>query len=207
MVDRPPSPPPSPRPPRAARWLNRATTLILSGGVVGALIAAAPSLLRASGLSPAPIAFGPVAHDASGNPSGNPAVATGALHPPPRPSNYAVEENPRFVPDDQAPRVTELERMYPDGMWPGRNGRPPMDPLPDDARGPSTPSTKPRGGHTRALVLVRERADLSAKVIGRVEASERIMVVREDGQWMLVVHQDTDGATMGWVPRAQITLP
>jgi hypothetical protein len=44
-------------------------------------------------------------------------------------------------------------------------------------------------------------------VTGKVPASERVMVIREEGTWVLVVHQGADGVTMGWTQQSLVSIP
>ena len=71
---------------------------------------------------------------------------------------------------------------------------------------PETPETTPSRAADKIAASAIGRAP-GGRPPGRHMLLELGFVVREDGQWMLVVHQDVDGATMGWVPRAQVTIP
>jgi hypothetical protein len=163
------------------------------GATVGA--AGAPVLRR----------FGLVAEVPHGGPSGSPASASSsaaARHPPAAHApgtSYGSDENPRFAPDDDEPRVTDLERLYPDGMWPGRRGAPPKD----DA----APRSNARAGHIRAPAMVRETSEVTGRVTGRLAAGERVMVVAERAGWLLVVHQAPSAVTMGWTEASGVTIP
>ncbi len=104
-----------------------------------------------------------------------------------------------FAPDDDEPRLTELERMYPDGMWPGQHRAEP--------RSLAGPATNARIGHALAPLGVRERPDAAASMAGSVPAGGKLIVIREAGAWALVAAQGPDGGMHGWVPRAAITVP
>jgi hypothetical protein len=168
--------------------LDLLTAVLLCLGAGAALAAATPPLLRALGVGLAP---GAQALDVEASPA--------TPHDAPASTIRASDSNPRFAPDDVEPRVTELERLYPDGMWPGRREEKPDDPI--DRR------TKAKSGHARAVLTVRDRADASARVAGSVPAGERLMVIREDGAWALVVHQGPDGITMGWATKSLVSVP
>jgi hypothetical protein len=81
-------------------------------------------------------------------------------------------------------------------MWPGQ--RP---------REPAAPSTKAKTGHAAAPFSVRGKPDEASPVTGLVPRGEPLMVIREHGEWALVVHRTADGTTIGWAPRALIAVP
>jgi hypothetical protein len=187
MSDRTPAALP-PHPPRPARWLDRLSVALVCVGVLGAAAAAAPSILRATGVDVPAVAT-----------VSAPSAAPSATAAAPRPTNYAVDENPRFVPEGDEPRITELERLYPDGMWPGQGSR--------ERRELAAPSTKARKGHAGAPLTVREKPDAASPLTGHVPAGETLLVIRELGDWTLVVHQGADGTTIGWAPRGLVAVP
>jgi hypothetical protein len=179
---------PPPTTARRARWLDRVTALLLCIGAGGALAGAEPSIARA-------LAEEPPADDAPSRPrthSPSPSIA-------PLSRTSASDENPHFAPDDDDPHVTELERMYPDGMWPGQH----RDPSPVL----TPPSSTLRPGRASAALTLRESASPTASVIGHVPAGTGLTVRAELGEWVLVVLRQPDGATLfGWTTRAGVTI-
>ena len=197
-----PAPPPAdPPPPGAAtaagraRWIGGLTALLLCVGVGGALVGAAPSIARALADDPAP-------DDPPTRPRPPHVVHLDGPAPPgaPRSVTSASDDNPRFAPDDEEPHLTELERMYPDGMWPGQHRPPP--------RGTAGPATNARPGHARTALTLRESSEPTAKVTGQVQAGAALSVVGEAGEWALVVLRAPDGAGLfGWTQRAAVSIP
>jgi hypothetical protein len=182
----PATPPPATA--RRARWMDRITALLLCIGTGGALAGAEPSIARA-------LAEEPPDDDAPTTPHVR--LPTPPIASPSRLS--ASDENPRFAPDDDAPHLTELERMYPDGMWPGQH----RDPSP----ALTTPTSTLRHGRASTALTLRESAEPTASVIGLVPAGTALTLRGEMGEWALVVLRGPDGATLfGWTARAGITI-
>ena len=198
----PASPPPAPA--RRARWMDGLTVLLLCLGAGGAMVGAEPSIARA--LAPDP----PAEVEAPSRSRPHPQAA----HPLPGSTTSATDEDPRFAPDDDEPHLTELERMYPDGMWPGQHRSsprgtpsPPMGALPPSPQ-PEAPATNARKGHARTALTLRESTEPSARVTGQAPAGSALSVLGESGEWALVVLRGPDGASLfGWTRRAAITVP
>jgi hypothetical protein len=129
---------------------------------------------------------------------------------PERPGTaYGVDEHPRFAPDDGEPHETDLERLYPDGMWPGRpprDGRSAPGPRPAPGEDPAAPRTNARPGRARTSVVVRETGEITGRVKGRVQPGERVMVVAEHAGWVLIIHEGEGAVTMGWTEASGIAL-
>jgi hypothetical protein len=187
----PPLPAPAGKPPNPARWLDRVSVALVIAGVAGAIGAASPSLLRALGViePPAPVIMAPVRPPTAHLPP-----------PPPAPqgTTYAFDDHPRFAPDDDPPHITDLERLYPDGMWPGQ--RPDRHDLPP-------PATQPKDGFAQSPLTVRDKADVAANVTGRVPAGAPVRILLEKGAWALIAYRTDDGAVVGWTARSGILLP
>ena len=101
-----------PAPPlRPARWLDRASMLLVGASLAVATAAATPSLLRAGGLvlRPPPEVAAPPPH------------AVRPQVPPPRGPISASDDHPQFFPNDDPPRLTDLERELLRGAEPGRD--------------------------------------------------------------------------------------
>ena len=170
-----------------ARWLDRLNVALVIAGVAGAMGAASPFVLRAAGVLEPPVVTAPPRL-----PSARPGIA------PPRGTARAFDDHPHFLPDDDPPRITELERQYPDGMWPGQHqGR----------RDLPEPATSSRQGIARGPLTVREQADILAKITGRVPAGAPIRLLHEKGEWALIASRTDAGTVVGWTARSAILLP
>jgi hypothetical protein len=192
--------PPSPRP---ARWLDRLTSFLLAIGAGVALLAAAPSLLRASGMDLRGLEA-PIADPA-------PPTAPGAEGPvEPKGSISFSDRPPRFAPPDDPPHLTELEKMYPDGMWPGQGTHaetPAGGARRKDPKDPAGPTTNARLGHARARLPLREKPEAASPATGELKAGDSVIVVREAGDWSLVVSNGGSEVHMGWAKRADVAVP
>jgi hypothetical protein len=175
---------------RPARWLDRLSLAFVVLGVAGVAGAAAPSLLRAAGRERTSVDPG-----SSVEPP-HPSVAPTS----PRSPNYAFDDHPRFAPDDDDPHVTELERLYPDGMWPGHRD-PPRD---DDRSGSSDAPSRPRTARARSALIVHEHANAAAPTTGLVPPGAKIMVLGEVEGWALVLYRRPEGVIVGWARRSGI---
>lgn len=180
------------------RLMDALTVLLLSLAVAGSLAAAGPALLRVAGVGSPPNLVG--------------SIGAGRLAPaehPPVPRTFFAPPDE----DEDEPRVTELERMYPDGMWPGRNGRDPKpsargrDPSGGDAHGkiPALGKTTRLGLTQKPLTLFDSPGE-NGDVLGAVKAGELVMIVREVGDWALVVYEGADDVLMGWLKKSGIAI-
>jgi hypothetical protein len=204
MSDPAPKPPPSPATSpatapagptrRRSPWLDRLTALVLLAATGAAVLAAAPALLQVAGLGPGP---GLTAH------GGRAATPRAGAEPSSRehPFTFAVPD------DDDDPHLTELERLYPDGMWPGQR---PDRHAPAAEPGTTIEESRP-GPDRRRVGLVRHpitlRSDPGARgvVLGQVQAGEQVMIVKEVGEWVLVVHTGKT-VEMGWAKKSEIAV-
>jgi hypothetical protein len=160
MSDPEPTQPAPPEPP--ARWLDRATGLLLCVAVGIALGPATPALLRAVG-APLP---------GLGERSEGPPIAL-----PHQPPELLADPDALFDPDhDLDPE--EAQAQLPDG----RIGL---------ARGPLTLHDKPAP---------------TARPLGDVKAGELVMIMRESGDWVYVVHGGEDRMVSGWAKKSEIAV-
>ncbi len=169
---------------RPARWLDRLSVLLLiaAAGVVTA--AAAPEMLRVAGFAPVVVEKVRAAPPA-------------APHTPRR-TGLPFDDDRAGGADDDSPHLTELERLFPDDLRPNHR---------TDPRDAPAPGSKPRVGRALSGLTLREHGDTSAAVTGKVPAGVRLMVVREAGEWVMVVWQSPDGILAGWTPRGGISAP
>jgi hypothetical protein len=172
------------RPTSPARWLDRLSAVLLSAGLGGVIAAAAPSLLRAADSQP-PAVEAP-APELEREPEAEPS-------PPPA---APPATNRGFMFDFGEPRITDFERLHPDRSREGRNGQ-----------GAETSSSKARVGHARVPLTVRERADSAARKVAQVEAGARVIVIRESGEWVQVMHEGQDDVHLGWTKRRDVAIP
>lgn len=191
----------------AARWLNRLSGVLLVIAVGSTLGALAPGLRLAAG-------------------SGSAALEEGAQPRPmfALPGSADPSPLPKFADDDDEdePHLTELERMYPDGMWPGqkhRGSRRGADSAGDSpaARHGGAPSANEdtdRGGPTgarKAFALapleLRLKPEDGAPTTGAViRAGEIVMILKEAGAFSLVLYNGTGDVQMGWVKRDEVAV-
>jgi hypothetical protein len=197
-------PPAAALPRRPVRWLDRLSALLLCLAAGAAMAAATPPLLRAAGAGEVMPALTMGLRQAEPGSAPYPApprpeIAHGRAPPVPPSRTRASDDHVIFAPDDDDPRLTELEHMYPDGMWPGQH--------PAEPRSSAGSATNARVGHALAPLGVHERPDAAASIAGWVPAGGKVIVVREAGTWALVAAQGLDGGIHGWVPRGAITVP
>jgi hypothetical protein len=180
-------PEPVPRP-STARWLNAVTTLLLSTVAVIVLAAAGPSILRA-GLH--------------------------ASDPPEDPAPPFRAPRPLLVPRDHpAPRSFVLDPDEGDDIdeAPGTRGVRPRsgDPRSAPPRLPGNDDDGPgfglglRGGVTVRPLLLRDRR--SGSVLHEVRAGQSVSILREDGDWVLLVQKTDDDIVTGWAKRSELLL-
>jgi hypothetical protein len=195
------------KPLRPTRWVDRLSGLLLCVAAGGSLAAAAPALLRAAGIELAQAEAPPI----------EPRIAV--PHPP-----AEILGNPgRFGEDDDGdePRLTELERMYPDGMWPGRGQRRRVDrshPLGIDQGGdpgvappaddpwivPGGTSGGQRFGLAQKLLTLHVEPSESADATGQVKAGKLVMILKEVGDWALILYKGE--GLMGWAKKSEIAV-
>lgn len=184
------APPPPPAAPAAgtARWLNLVTTMVLGAVALVVVAAATPSLMRA-GMS---AADGP------------------QEFPPP-----VRGRHPTLVPRDHPPHAFPLD----DDAPPDDEDRPRARPLsPNDPR--QTPPRFPghdgddedepglglglESGITLKPLLLRDRK--TGAVVHEVKPGQPVSILRQDGEWTLVVHRTSDDLVTGWARRSELLL-
>ncbi|MCC6556103.1 MAG: SH3 domain-containing protein [Polyangiaceae bacterium] len=162
--------------PRGARWIDRVTGLLLLAAGASVALAAAPAALRALGV-------------------GAPPRQSAARLPEIR--YRAPASSPRFtfdLEDDEEPE----DRLDPHAGAPHGGGG-------GDA--PAHGDTgKIRMGLARRDLAVLGEPDAAGVRLGEIKAGDVIMVVREAGEWTLVIQNGADGVTMGWVRSSEIAI-
>ena len=92
--------------------------------------------------------------------------------------------------------------------WRGAEGarqHPPVAEADDEAP-PGSATRLRRFGVVRHRVSILEQPAIGARSLGDVEPGELVGVVREVGDFALVVHSGEDGALMGWAKKSEIAV-
>jgi hypothetical protein len=184
----------APRKRRAQRWTDTAATLLLGVSVAAVLATALPSLLRAAGAS------------TPAEESGRGEAAHLRLPTPPP----GAPGNPIVAPEDDdddgdEPRLTQLERDFPEGMLPGHRTA-------EERARDAEIFGAPRGGKgslkaARAggpLRLFKEPLP-GASVVAIVAPGAVIQIVREVGGWALIKYLGGGEPITGWVQKSEIS--
>ncbi|MEP7121240.1 MAG: SH3 domain-containing protein [Byssovorax sp.] len=187
----------APRKRRAQRWTDTAVVLLLGASLAAVLAAALPSLLRAAGL-------GAPSEETEWRGTDHLKLPTAPLGAP---------GNPIVAPGDDddegdEPLVTQLERDYPDGMWPGR--RTPEDrererKIFGERPGAGAPSTL-KAGRTLAPLKLFKDPIAGAEIVAMVAANTPVQIVREVGDWVLIKFRGTGDPILGWVQKREISV-
>jgi Bacterial SH3 domain len=183
-----------PKPARRGRFRDTLSLLLLLAASGGVAAAAAPAVLRAAGLG------GP-------EPDTSPHDAERLKLPQPPAGSPA---HPIFAPDDEdddEPRMTELERRYPDGMWPGRRTQEERDRDRELFPGLAAPDGgSHRTGLARRPLRLLEDPLPGASALAVIRAGEPVQVLKETGDWALVRYRGGEGAITGWVRKSEIAV-
>jgi len=194
MVDAPPRP--------TARWLDRITSVVLAAGVLGVLFTAAPVVLRAGGWVQDRTPVAPPRFVAPRPPPEAPpaqaAPHAGGLGADDAPRQRAASDDPPTF-QDEDPRVMNIERMLEEldrqgGIEPGHSDRTDL--------GLKTTSRVVRAA---ASFMLHDSPNLRGHEIGSVKAGERLIVVRQEGDFVLVMRQTDDVTSVGWAPKKAIS--
>ena len=172
---------------RDVRWMDTGITLLLCGAVGAVLFVATPPLLRAAGVAPTlRTAGGP--------------VRGVRLRP-------ARDDAPFFPNDDELMADEEAPLRGPAGL----RGLPRPDEQVDrapalepDAHGDSDGGV--RLGLVRRGVKLVDQPHEGGEVIGEIGSGETVMLVKDAGEWVLVVHSGKSDLSMGWTRRSEIAV-
>lgn len=178
-----PPPPVEARAPRTARWLDVVTTTVLGAVVLVVVAAAMPSLLRA-GVS------------AAEEPQGLPPPVRGQ-HP-----TLVPRDHPRHAlpfDDDPAPRGLDRPRALQNDPL----AAPPVLPG-HDREDDDEPWLGLRTGVTLKALPLRDRH--KGTVVHEVKAGQAVSVLRDDGEWILVMYKGEGGLVTGWARRSETLL-
>jgi Bacterial SH3 domain len=186
----------APRKRRAQRWTDTAAVLLTCVSVAAVIAAAMPALLRAAGLGAPP-------EDTSRHDADRLKLPT----PPP-----GAAGNPIFAPDDEddeegdEPHLTQLEREYPEGLWPGRRS------AEDRAREREIFGAPPGGAASaktgRALGPLKLFKDPlpGAGVVAIVARGTALQIVHEVGDWVFIKYRGGGEPVTGWVQKSEISV-
>jgi hypothetical protein len=189
-----------PSPPEAgasgtARWLNLVTTTVLGAVALVVVAAAMPSLLRA-GVS------------AAEEPQALPPPLRGH-HPTLVPRSHPPHAFPRGDDADDGPIVPRPEVISPnDPRSPALSPNDPRAAAPrlprQDRDDDDEPGLGLKSGVTLKPLLLRDRH--TGTVVHEVKAGEPVSILRDDSEWVLVVHKTKDDLVTGWAKRGELLL-
>lgn len=186
-----------------ARWLNMVTTLVLGAAALIVGAAATPSLLRAGvSAQSAPDEFAPPIRSQGPQivPGGHPLGHDS--DPPPRGAARGYDD------DDDEPEVP-----LPEGPAPRLSPNDPRAKPPRSAGGDSDPlsglndALGLKGGVAARAFSLRDRR--TSSVLEEVRPGDKIHILREDGDWVLVVKtgKGANGELVtGWARRSELLL-
>ena len=186
----------APRKRRAQRWTDTAAVLLLCASVAAVLAAAMPALLRASGLTAPP--EDTARHDED-------RLALPTLPP-------GAAGNPIFAPDEEEddegdePHLTQLEREYPDGMWPGRRSAEERAREREIFGAPSGSAAALKPGRALGPLKLFKDPLPGAGVVAIVARGAAIQVVREVGDWVFIKYRGGGEPITGWVQKSEISV-
>jgi hypothetical protein len=196
LQDAVPSPAPeAPRTRRARRWTDTAALLLLGVSLAAVLATASPALLRAAGI------IVPV-DDTVPHEEGRLKLPT---PPPGAPGNPILKPGDEDDEDDE-PHLTQLERDYPEGLWPGRKS------AEDRARERAIFGAPPdsAAGSKTALALgplkLFEDPVPGAGVVALIAKGTSVQIVREVGAWALIKYRGSGTPITGWVQKSEISV-
>ena len=184
----------APRKRRAQRWTDTAATLLLGVSVAAVLVSASPALLRAAGV------VGP-ADDTTPHDEGHLKLPTPPLGAPGNPIIAPGDED-----DEDEPHLTQLERDYPEGMWPGRRS------AEDRARekaifgAPPGSAAGTKTGLALGPLKLFEDPLPGAGIVAMVAKGTTVQIVREVGAWVLITYRGSGDPITGWVQKSEISV-
>lgn len=187
--------PKAPRKRRAQRWTDTGAVLLVGASLAAVLAVAMPSLLRAAG-------FGAPRDDSELRGADHLKLPTAPLGAPGNPIVAPGDDDE----DEEEPRLTQLERDYPEGMWPGR--RSPEDRERDRKIFGEPPGAKTKLKAARTLGPLKLFKDpvAGASIVAMVGKDTPVQIVREVGDWALVQFSGAGDPIIGWVQKSEISV-
>jgi hypothetical protein len=163
------------------------TVLALTGAFVLLTFSAAPSLFRAAGLGPR-------------RPQGVIELPRGSEmpeHPGPLPGFGPLEDDE--PPDEDSPGQT-------DGLGPRDFMRPPEDHPRGDKPEADPPSARMRPAIVRRSIKLYVEPSEESVETGAVQKGDSVYVIKESGDWVLVLRSGREAVAMGWTKRAELAI-
>jgi hypothetical protein len=117
-------------------------------------------------------------------------------HRPPPPL-FHEDTDDEEDPADDPMRPPSLPGIHGGGM----PVAPGMEPAPAESGKPSV-----RLGATRHGLKLRQSPGESAEITGSVRAGELVMIMKDLGEWVLIMHSGEDDVSMGWTKRSEIAV-
>lgn len=166
------------------------TWFVLAATAFVVFVTAAPALFRALGL-------GPLLMPGSSNaPSEGPAPA---YHPMPTDKRPNVDVDEGDEGDEPVEPVGPRRRKaaLPDEL---------LDPPASNTPSDDAPKAPMRPAIVRRKTTLHLAASADTQPTGEVEAGASVFVLRENGDWALVLQSGDDGVVMGWAEKARLTI-
>jgi len=125
-------------------------------------------------------------------------------HPARTPPSFFSEDTHE---DDEDP-MDDL--MRPPSL-PGLHGGDPLNPGSASSSEPPAAEhgkgkTAVRVGLARHGLKLRERPGEGTEITGAVRAGEVVMIMKDLGEWVLIMHSGDDDVSMGWTKRSEIAI-
>jgi hypothetical protein len=169
--------------------------LLLGASLAAVAAAAMPSLLRAAGLG-AP----PAENEWRG--ADHLKLPTAPLGAPGNPIVAPGDEDE----DQDEPHLTQLEREYPEGMWPGRR-TPEERELDRKIFGdPPGASAKLKAAHAIAPLRLLKDPVPGARMVAMIAKDRPVQIIREVGDWALIEFRGGGEPITGWVQKSEISV-
>lgn len=185
----------APRKRRAQRWTDTAAVLLLCASVASVLAAATPALLRVAGL-------GAPAEDPGRSDVDHLKLPTPPLGAPGNPIVAPGDEGD----EDDEPHLTQLERDYPEGMWPGRRSAEDREREKKIFGAPPTSAAAPRTGRALGPLKLFEDPRPGAGIVAMVAPGTAVQIIRDGGDWILIKYRGSGDPIIGWVQKSEISV-
>jgi hypothetical protein len=169
--------------------------LVLGASLAAVIATAMPSLLRAAG-------FGAPSEDVEARGPDRLKLPTAPLGAPGNPIVAPGDDDD----EDDEPHLTQLERDYPDGMWPGR--RSPEDRERERKIFGALPggAGTPKMGRAIGPLKLFEDPLPGAGIVAIVARDTTVQIVREVGDWAFIKYRGTGDPITGWVQKSEISV-
>ncbi len=184
----------APRKRHAQRWTDTVAMLLLGVSVAAVLVSASPALLRAAGLV-APT------EDTAPHDEGRLKLPTPPLGAPGNPIIAPGDED-----DEDEPHLTQLERDYPEGMWPGLRSAEDRALEKELFGAPPGSAAGTKAGLALGPLKLFEDPLPGAGIVAMVAKGTTVQIVREVGAWVLIKYRGSGDPITGWVQKSEISV-